>query len=69
MGLLYKGFTHNKARGEPERYDGLKKAGFKVDQFGNLANHIFQRAGGHYIDMGASEKIAKGLVSPTHIFN
>lgn len=63
MGLLFKGFLNHKAMGEPERFDALEKAGFKVERYGNLANNIYNRYGGHYVDVGASRKIANGLVS------
>jgi hypothetical protein len=51
------------AKAEPERWDALEKAGFKVDPYGDIQEAISIRLGGHYIDIGTSAKIAKGLVS------
>ncbi|KAH8820696.1 dimethylaniline monooxygenase (N-oxide forming) [Xylogone sp. PMI_703] len=53
---------HHAAAQEPERFGGLRKAGFKVEQFGDIHHHLYERLGGHYIDVGASAKIAKGLI-------
>jgi hypothetical protein len=47
---------------EPERFDALERAGFKVERYGDLTHHINERLGGHYMDVGASAKIVKGLV-------
>jgi hypothetical protein len=60
---LQKGFLHHKATLEPERFDALDRAGFKVERYGTLAHHLYERLGGHYVDVGASGKISKGLVS------
>jgi hypothetical protein len=54
---------HAQARQEPERFDALEKAGFKTERYGSLSHHPYNRMGGHYMDVGASAKIAKGLVS------
>lgn len=51
------------ARAEPDRFDALEKAGFKVIRYGDIIYQLFERFGGHYMDVGASAKIAKGLVS------
>jgi hypothetical protein len=63
VSLLQKGFLHHKATLEPERFDALSRAGFKVERYGTLAHHLYERSGGHYVDVGASAKISKGLVS------
>ena len=55
------------AKAEPERFDALEKAGFKVIRYGDIIYQIFDRFGGHYMDVGASEKIAKGLVRSDHL--
>lgn len=44
------------------RFEALQKAGFRVDVFGDPIWHLFERLGGHYMDVGASKKIADGLV-------
>ena len=50
------------ARAEPERFDALESVGFKVERFGDVHKALFERMGGHYMDTGASAKIAEGLV-------
>ena len=50
------------AKTEPERFDALEKAGFKVIRYGDIIYQVFERFGGHYMDVGASAKIAQGLV-------
>ncbi|KAA6408835.1 MAG: dimethylaniline monooxygenase (N-oxide forming) [Lasallia pustulata] len=52
----------NMARQEPERFDALERAGFKTDRFGDIYRHLYERFGGHYMDVGASAKIAQGLI-------
>ncbi|CZR66219.1 related to flavin-containing monooxygenase [Phialocephala subalpina] len=47
---------------EPERFDALERVGFKVERYGNIQDHIVNRLGGHYMDVGASKKIAEGLI-------
>jgi hypothetical protein len=69
VSLLQKGFLHHKATLEPERFNALERAGFKVERYGTLAHHLYERLGGHYVDVGASGKISKGLVSyPIKLF-
>ncbi|KIW17548.1 hypothetical protein PV08_04742 [Exophiala spinifera] len=53
---------HTMARGQPERWDALERAGFKVDPYGDIQDAINVRLGGHYIDVGTSAKISKGLI-------
>ena len=55
---------HGMARAEPERFDALEKAGFKTVRYGDIIYQVFDRFGGHYMDVGASAKIANGLVRP-----
>lgn len=50
------------AREEPERFEALERAGFNTERFEDLQQCLFERLGGHYMDIGASAKIAKGLV-------
>ena len=61
--LIMRLVLHDMASKEPERFDALEMAGFKVEQYGDPTYHIYERLGGHYVDVGASAKIAKGLVS------
>ncbi|KAH7391256.1 dimethylaniline monooxygenase (N-oxide forming) [Cadophora sp. MPI-SDFR-AT-0126] len=53
---------HTLARQEPERFDALKRAGFKLDRWGSIQHCLYARGGGHYIDVGGSEMVAKGLI-------
>lgn len=48
---------------DPDRYSGLEKAGFKAGLHGDLWTILCGRQGGHYVDVGTSEKIADGLAS------
>ena len=54
---------HKMADEEPERFDALEKANFKLIRHGDIVYQLFERFGGHYMDVGASQKIAQGLVS------
>ena len=56
-------YLGHKAAQEPERFDALERAGFLLDRGGDISTYLFERFGGHYMDVGASAKIAKGLVS------
>jgi hypothetical protein len=47
---------------QPERFDALERAGFRVERFGDLWKVLSERLGGHYMDVGCSAKIAAGLV-------
>lgn len=47
---------------QPERFEALERAGFRLDKQGDMFYYLFQRFGGHYMDVGASAKISKGLV-------
>ncbi|KAF5636969.1 dimethylaniline monooxygenase (n-oxide forming) [Fusarium tjaetaba] len=60
--LLSSKTFHAMARSQPERYDALERAGFRVDPFGDIQDAINIRLGGHYIDVGTSAKIGKGLI-------
>lgn len=54
----------------PERFDALERAGFKVDRGAELVAHVHERYGGHYMDVGNCANIAKGLVchiTPSYI--
>ncbi|KAK5192411.1 hypothetical protein LTR99_010461 [Exophiala xenobiotica] len=70
--LLSRKALHAAAATEPERFDALEKAGFKVERYGDIMYHILEKLGGHYMDVGCSDKIARGLIKmkagalPTH---
>ncbi|KAL6793224.1 hypothetical protein J3E68DRAFT_438073 [Trichoderma sp. SZMC 28012] len=53
---------HAMARAEPERWEALENAGFKVDPYGDIQEAINIKLGGHYIDVGTSAKISKGYI-------
>ncbi|KAK0117991.1 hypothetical protein ONS95_012302 [Cadophora gregata] len=62
LDLISQVALHTSARQEPERFDALERAGFKLDRWGSIQQCLYARAGGHYIDVGGSEMIAKGLI-------
>ena len=47
----------------PAKYNDLQRSGFRVGLDGDLWKILCGRQGGHYIDVGTSQKIADGLVS------
>ena len=47
----------------PAKYDDLQRSEFKACLHGDLWKNLCGRQGGHYIDVGTSQKIADGLVS------
>ncbi|KAK0934573.1 hypothetical protein LTR29_013839 [Friedmanniomyces endolithicus] len=49
-------------RRSPERFDALEREGFKVDRFGDIYDNLYVRFGGHYVDIGASARIAGGEI-------
>ena len=60
--LVSRKTLHAMAAKEPERFDALERVGFKVERFGDIMWHICERLGGHYMDVGCSDMISKGLV-------
>ncbi|PVH73674.1 FAD/NAD(P)-binding domain-containing protein [Cadophora sp. DSE1049] len=52
----------SRAAQQPERFEALERAGFQLDKHGDMFYYLFQRFGGHYMDVGASAKISKGLI-------
>uniref|UniRef100_A0A093Y726 Putative indole-3-pyruvate monooxygenase YUCCA5 n=1 Tax=Talaromyces marneffei PM1 TaxID=1077442 RepID=A0A093Y726_TALMA len=59
LGLLA---NHLQYTTQPDLYSDLVKAGFLLEQDDDLTRHICERLGGHYMDIGASKKIADGFV-------
>ena len=53
---------HAMAAKQPERFDALTKVGYGVERNGDIMWHITERMGGHYMDMGSCEKIARGEI-------
>jgi len=47
---------------EPERFDALERRGFRLERYGDITNHIYERMGGHYMDIGACAKIIDGRI-------
>ncbi|UZP36800.1 hypothetical protein NXS19_004616 [Fusarium pseudograminearum] len=60
---LSSGAFHAMTRAQPERYEALERAGFKVDPFGDIQDAVNIRLGGHYIDFRTSAKIEKKLIN------
>ncbi|KIW19447.1 hypothetical protein PV08_00019 [Exophiala spinifera] len=59
---IIKGTVRQLIDKNPERFDALERAGFKVERYGDIINNIFVRLGGHYVDTGASARIAAGQI-------
>jgi cation diffusion facilitator CzcD-associated flavoprotein CzcO len=53
---------HGLTAANAARFDSLEKAGFQLDRYGDLYSCLFERFGGHYIDHGASARIARGEI-------
>ncbi|KAK4495527.1 hypothetical protein PRZ48_013859 [Zasmidium cellare] len=47
-------------RANPESFDELEKAGFRVDRYGELFKVFYERLGGHFVDVGSGARIIKG---------
>jgi hypothetical protein len=47
---------------ESERFDSLQRRGFKVERNMDLYHCLYERFGGHYLDVGVSKKISAGLI-------
>ncbi|KAH6688097.1 dimethylaniline monooxygenase (N-oxide forming) [Leptodontidium sp. MPI-SDFR-AT-0119] len=62
LDLISQVALHEQARQEPERFDALERAGFKLDRWGSIQHCLYARGGGHYIDVGGSEMVANGLI-------
>jgi cation diffusion facilitator CzcD-associated flavoprotein CzcO len=60
--LLSQLALHRMTDTERPRFDDLKAAGFKLDRYGSIIHHLYNRMDGHYMDVGTSAKIAKGLI-------
>lgn len=60
--LLSQLTLHSMSDAERSRFDALESAGFKLDRYGSIMHHLYNRMGGHYIDVGTSAKISKGLI-------
>jgi hypothetical protein len=60
--LLSQLTLHSMADAERARFDSLEAAGFKLDRYGSIIHHLYNRMGGHYIDVGTSAKISKGWI-------
>lgn len=49
-------------RANPQWFDQLERAGFKVDRYGELLKVIYERLGGHFVDVGSGDRIIKGEI-------
>ncbi|KAF2157668.1 putative flavin-containing monooxygenase [Myriangium duriaei CBS 260.36] len=55
-------FVHKGIASSPERFDALERAGFKLDRYGDIYDNLYNRFGGHYVDIGTSARIARGEI-------
>ncbi|KAL5331434.1 hypothetical protein ACEPPN_000964 [Leptodophora sp. 'Broadleaf-Isolate-01'] len=62
LDLISQAILHDSARKEPERFDALERAGFKLDRWGSIQKYLYARGGGHYVDVGGSDMISKGMI-------
>lgn len=46
----------------PERFDALERAGFRLERKGDIYDNLYVRFGGHYVDIGTSDRIVKGQI-------
>ncbi|OJK04938.1 hypothetical protein ASPACDRAFT_56349 [Aspergillus aculeatus ATCC 16872] len=60
--LMTMAAVHPPAAAEPERFQALHRAGFRVEVFGDLIYQLNQRLGGHSMDTGSSAMIARGEI-------
>lgn len=60
--LMAMGQLNAMASKQTERFEALERAGFMTEQYGDIFWHLLERAGGHYMDVGTSQKIADGKV-------
>ncbi|KAF7114924.1 hypothetical protein CNMCM5793_000694 [Aspergillus hiratsukae] len=60
--LITMAALNTQAEAEPERFTALERAGFRTIRYGDLISLLNERFGGHYMDIGASAKIAEGLI-------
>jgi cation diffusion facilitator CzcD-associated flavoprotein CzcO len=54
--------VHFLIKKDPEQFDALEKAGFKLDRYGDIYSHLYIHFGGHYVDIGASKRISEGEI-------
>ncbi|KAF2663349.1 FAD/NAD(P)-binding domain-containing protein [Microthyrium microscopicum] len=47
---------------DPERYEALERVGFRVEANMDMYSSLYERFGGHYIDVGVSKKIISGEI-------
>ncbi|KAF2097813.1 putative flavin-containing monooxygenase [Rhizodiscina lignyota] len=50
------------ARNDPERFEALERRGFKVIKDIDFVHILYERLGGHYMDVGASALVADGSI-------
>ncbi|KAI1409052.1 hypothetical protein F5Y13DRAFT_171064 [Hypoxylon sp. FL1857] len=66
-GQFSHGLFSHLASQEPDRYVALAQAGFPVldsrDPTVDIQNHLSERGGGHYVDVGGTKLIAEGKVA------
>ena len=60
--LLSNQYMAGRMAADPSLFNDLDRAGFLVDRNVDVMQILFERGGKHYVDIGASRKIADGLV-------
>jgi hypothetical protein len=67
--LIYQKLLHGMASQVSQPFDDLEAAGFKTERYGDLVYSMYERFGGHYLDVGASRKIGAGQVGILYLCN
>jgi Pyridine nucleotide-disulphide oxidoreductase len=59
--MALKGISMMAAK-DPSRFDALERVGFRVERNMDLYSCLYERFGGHYLDVGVSKMIAEGKI-------
>jgi cation diffusion facilitator CzcD-associated flavoprotein CzcO len=51
------------ANHDTEYFDALERRGFKTVRYGDLMSHLYERMGGHHLDVGAAALINDGRIT------
>ncbi|KAF2185908.1 FAD/NAD(P)-binding domain-containing protein [Zopfia rhizophila CBS 207.26] len=60
--LIMKNLLAMAAKQDAAKFDALERAGFRVNREADLMHIIFERAGGHYLDVSVSKLIGDGKI-------
>jgi len=53
---------HSAAAQDDEYFGALERAGFKLERYGDLFNMLYERLGGHHLDVGAAARVVDGSI-------